>query len=595
MLFQKAKSLYVHIARRFASKRAKLSSLQQEKILRSLNSLKEAIQLKNREAVREHMRDARMLFAIYLQHSWLRRSCDFVIGLGLALVTAILVRQVWFEPYEIPTGSMRPTLKEQDRLLVSKTTLGLNIPLKPGHLYFDDHLMRRNGIVTLTSAGLDIADSDTMYFYIFPGKKQFVKRLIGKPGDTLYFYGGKVFGIDRNGQEIEQEPPELARIDHIPFLRFEGQLSYPVASVGGFSSQAIIHQWGVPVAFLDMMQGGHLLSLTEISGPGSGAIEEYGQLWGMDNFAMARLSLPQEAEQAGASPIEDALLYLQLSYHPTFRPMTIVHDPNGKIRPGLHTQRSFLPLFVEDIDQLFDTLYTARFRVKQGLVTRSPLEAESALPNSLVPALPDVPDGVYEFYYGKAYEVVWQGIVKELPSGHPLYKRSPERLQFWFNLGIDFNKCYQPSYGLDLWPNRYAYFRDGDLYVMGGLLWKQGDPKISSAAPFVDSGPPSRETIIRYGLKVPEESCLVLGDNHAMSGDSRLFGFVPEENLRGAPSFVVWPYGERWGRPNQPPYPWLTLPNIVMWSLLLLALIIWRIFRVLLWKRALRMIRGLEL
>jgi signal peptidase I len=242
----------------------------------------------------------------------------------------------------------------------------------------------------------------------------------------------------------------------------------------------------------------------------------------------------------------------------------------------------------EDIQTLFDHLYTARFRVKDGMLTRYSIEGDMAMPAQLVPKIAKMPDGMYEFYYGKAYKIGWEGIATELPQDHPIYERTPERLQLWFNLGIDFNNLYKPSYRIDLKPNRYAYFRDGDLYVMGGPLWKKGNPKIAlvekGAAPFFDAGRPSRETIERYGLKLPEKQYLVLGDNHAMSGDSRVFGFVPEGNLRGAPSFLFWPYGSRWGIPNQPPYPWITVPNITIWGLFLATMVIWWAIRRYRWK-----------
>ena len=60
-----------------------------------------------------------------------------------------------------------------------------------------------------------------------------------------------------------------------------------------------------------------------------------------------------------------------------------------------------------------------------------------------------------------------------------------------------------------------------------------------------------------------------------MSADSRYFGLVPEDNIQGAPSFIVWPPGARWGCPAQKPYPWFTLPNILMWSLIGLILLTW--------------------
>ena len=109
-------------------------------------------------------------------------------------------------------------------------------------------------------------------------------------------------------------------------------------------------------------------------------------------------------------------------------------------------------------------------------------------------------------------------------------------------------------------PNRYAYFRDGALYVMGGVMMEKDDPLLksfnerelkkeknaSAKAPYVafkDYGPPLKSDgtldkpfLETFGLKIPENEYLMLGDNHAMSQDSRYFGPIPQNNLQGAPS-----------------------------------------------------------
>ena len=121
------------------------------------------------------------------------------------------------------SGSMRPTLKEKDMLLVSKTDFGINIPLQAKHLYFDQDLLKRGSIVIFTSKNLDISDQNMLYFYLFPGKKQLVKRLIGKPGDILYFYGGRIYGIDKHGNEIKERSEE-----HTSELQSHSFISYAV-------------------------------------------------------------------------------------------------------------------------------------------------------------------------------------------------------------------------------------------------------------------------------------------------------------------------------------------------------------------------------
>ena len=174
---------------------------------------------------------------------------------------------------------------------------------------------------------------------------------------------------------------------------------------------------------------------------------------------------------------------------------------------------------------------------------------------------------------------------------------SPDLVRKMFNYGIDFDKRFimETNYT----TGRFAYFRDGNLYVMGSPVFKKGDAPLKAFAqkenelsesanaqnpyvPFTDTGPPldkdgklDTAKIKLYGLLIPPEMYVALGDNFAMSGDSREFGFVPAGNLRGGPSFIFWPFGSRFGPPNQPSYPWLTLPNTIAWLIGLICIGFW--------------------
>jgi signal peptidase I len=105
---------------------------------------------------------------------------------------------------------------------------------------------------------------------------------------------------------------------------------------------------------------------------------------------------------------------------------------------------------------------------------------------------------------------------------------------------------------------------------------------INPYKPFVDAGPPLlsngqlNTTLIKeFGLTIPPKMYLALGDNYANSSDSRDFGFVPQENIRGAPDWIFWPPGNRWGAPNQPDYPLFNLPRTIIWLLAALCIGIW--------------------
>jgi signal peptidase I len=133
----------------------------------------------------------------FFEYAW-----ELILAIIFALIIATIVRQMWFELYEIPTGSMRPTFREQDHLTVTKTAFGINFPLETRHLYFDPSLVQRTSVLIFSGDGLPLPDTNTTYFGIFPYKKRYIKRCIGKPGDSIYFYGGQLYGIDRDGKDI---------------------------------------------------------------------------------------------------------------------------------------------------------------------------------------------------------------------------------------------------------------------------------------------------------------------------------------------------------------------------------------------------------
>lgn len=64
-----------------------------------------------------------------------------------------------------------------------------------------------------------------------------------------------------------------------------------------------------------------------------------------------------------------------------------------------------------------------------------------------------------------------------------------------------------------------------------------------------------------------------------MSADSREFGFVPEQNLKGAPDCIFWPPGPRFGSPNQPAYPFMNFPRAIMWTVVAGAILAYTLYQ----------------
>ena len=98
-----------------------------------------------------------------------------------ALIIAILIRSLLFQPFYIPSSSMEPTLLVGDRIFVSKYIYGYSkhsFPFSPDvtNKRFFSKLPKRGDLVVFKTP----ADNRTDY----------IKRLIGLPGDTLQFING---------------------------------------------------------------------------------------------------------------------------------------------------------------------------------------------------------------------------------------------------------------------------------------------------------------------------------------------------------------------------------------------------------------------
>jgi signal peptidase I len=112
-----------------------------------------------------------------------------------AILIALVVRSVAYEPFNIPSGSMIPTLLVGDYLFVSKFSYGYSryslpfgLPLFPGRILAFGHPERGDVAVFKLPT-----DTSTDY----------IKRVIGLPGDKIQMIHGNLF---INGQMIPRRP-----------------------------------------------------------------------------------------------------------------------------------------------------------------------------------------------------------------------------------------------------------------------------------------------------------------------------------------------------------------------------------------------------
>ena len=124
-----------------------------------------------------------------------------VTTLGLAVLIALCVRQFIIEPFRIPSGSMFPTLLIGDHLFVNKFIYGAKLPFTDVRLP-EIREPERGEVVVFT-----VAKQGTQ---TFPAdrkpqlpREEFVKRIIGLPGDEVDFRGGDLYV---NGELVKRQP-----------------------------------------------------------------------------------------------------------------------------------------------------------------------------------------------------------------------------------------------------------------------------------------------------------------------------------------------------------------------------------------------------
>ena len=117
-----------------------------------------------------------------------------------ALLLALVIRTLLFQPFSIPSGSMRPTLLEGDYLFVTKWAYGYSrysLPLSPN--LFSGRIF-----------GSDPERGDVVVFKFPPNPSlDYIKRVVGLPGDRIQMKQGALY---INGTAVPRE--KIGQIDN---------------------------------------------------------------------------------------------------------------------------------------------------------------------------------------------------------------------------------------------------------------------------------------------------------------------------------------------------------------------------------------------
>ncbi len=114
---------------------------------------------------------------------------EYTESIGIAVFVALLLRAFVIEAFKIPSGSMIPTLQVGDHIFVSKFLYGIRIPWTNLKLFKHVREPRRGEII--------------VFVYPVDPDKDFIKRIVAIPGDTVQVCGGQVL---INSQPLQRQP-----------------------------------------------------------------------------------------------------------------------------------------------------------------------------------------------------------------------------------------------------------------------------------------------------------------------------------------------------------------------------------------------------
>ena len=138
---------------------------------------------------------------------------EFSLSIFPILLFVLLIRSFVIEPYKIPSGSMIPTLMIGDFILVDKNIYGYKLPLTNITLIDNENPIRGDVVV-----------------FKYPENKKinYIKRVVGIPGDTIIYKNKKLFINDQENilKKINHNFNPIEIADGTVFLEENGNKEY---------------------------------------------------------------------------------------------------------------------------------------------------------------------------------------------------------------------------------------------------------------------------------------------------------------------------------------------------------------------------------
>src|SRR5580692_251032 len=131
------------------------------------------------------------------KQSWVRFLREDAKPLLITALVLFAIRSAIADWNDVPTGSMKPTIIEGDRVFVNKLAYDLKVPFTTWHIAQWDNPKR----------------GDVVVFFSPADEVRLVKRIVGLPGDTIELRDNQVLV---NGKAVQYEALPQKVVDELP-------------------------------------------------------------------------------------------------------------------------------------------------------------------------------------------------------------------------------------------------------------------------------------------------------------------------------------------------------------------------------------------
>ncbi len=150
---------------------------------------------------------------MFTKHFWTHGLGSYILAIGVALT----IRWAFMEAYVIPSQSMLPSLLIHDHIFVNKSVYGIRVPFSEKWL-IEFGKPKRGEVIVFKYP----RDKSTFY----------IKRVVGIPGDKIFYEDGKLFVNDKEMPKVAA--PEPGAYDYVRDVDLQGEGKMPFETKSDF-------------------------------------------------------------------------------------------------------------------------------------------------------------------------------------------------------------------------------------------------------------------------------------------------------------------------------------------------------------------------